>query len=75
MACREGIKMKLKKIEAGVYETLDGQYRIERAGSLGEWEDATTYVWTLSVWKFGQWDEIGEAQTRRELVNRVAQDA
>ena len=67
--------MKLKKIEAGVYETPDGQYRIERVGSVGEWEDTTTYVWTLSEWKFGQWDEIGEAQTRRELVTRVAQDA
>ena len=60
----------MKRIEAGVHETEDGRYQIERITAVGEWNDEET-LWVLNQHRHGIWEEIGEATTKRELVARI----
>jgi len=73
--------MKLKRIEAGVYEHPSGEYRVERIDSLGEaadWRNPNEWV-TTSVWvvterpadEAGEWHEIVERDTKRECVEEL----
>jgi hypothetical protein len=69
----------MKRIESGVYETDDGEYRVERVDSLGEgWSvtkqqyvETTTSVWVVTqrpVNPNGEWEEIQEFATKKEAV-------
>lgn len=66
----------MRKVEAGVYETHDGRYRVERVDSLGEW-DSTSSVWTVTGPRPGhpdaEWPELAEAPTKRDAVLRLRQ--
>lgn len=65
--------MRLRRVEAGVYETLDGRWRIERVDSLsedmtGRREYVTTSCWTITARGGNEWTEITERETKRECV-------
>lgn len=69
----------MKLIESGVYQTNDGQYRVERVDSLGEgWSvskqqyvETTSSVWVITqrpITPGGEWYEIGEFPTKKAAV-------
>ena len=64
----------MRKVEAGVYETLDARYRVERVDSFGEW-DATTSTWVITTnpgHPNVEWPEVGvERLTKRECVEAL----
>lgn len=72
----------MKRLESGVYETNDGQYRVERVDSLGEgWSaskqqfvETTTSVWVITqrpVNPRGEWEEIEEFATKKAAVDEL----
>jgi hypothetical protein len=72
----------MKRIESGVYQTNDGQYRVERVDSLGEgWSvkeqryvETTSSVWVITqrpVTPNGEWEELEEFPTKKEAVARL----
>ena len=66
---RTAATVKLRKVEAGVYETLDEAYQIQRNEGLDEWDVAKTF-WTVEkmspTGRSSQ--ELHEAPTKRECV-------
>lgn len=72
----------MKRISDGVYQTNDGQYRVERIDSLGEgWSvtrrqfvETTTSVWVITqrpVNPRGEWEEIEEFSTKKAAVENL----
>jgi hypothetical protein len=67
------MRVKLTKIEAGVYATADRRFQVERVGSVGEW-DTYTDCWIVAEYTDEDaaddfnGDELFEAGTKRECV-------
>jgi hypothetical protein len=72
----------MKRISSGVYQTNDGQYRVERIDSLGEgWSvkeqryvETTSSVWVITqrpVTPNSEWEELEEFRTKKEAVARL----
>lgn len=65
----------LKRLEAGLYETTDGRYRIDRVDS-DDGEGGVSSVWTVTVPPKSEkyrddnsmWAEIHETDTKRQCV-------
>lgn len=69
----------MRRLESGVYETDDRQYRIERIDSLGEgWSvtkqqyvETTSSVWVITqrpITPNGEWYELEEFKTKKEAM-------
>lgn len=50
--------IKLRRVEAGLYETQDGRYGIVRIESVGEWDDYSTDGWAITQ---ERWHGLGDA--------------
>ena len=63
------MSIRLRKVEAGVYETADGAYQVQRNVAMGEWDDAE-FFWTVEQMSpTGRSSkEVHEAATKRECV-------
>lgn len=66
---------RLRRIEAGVYETADGRYQIEKAETLTYDDDLErethSSLWVLNEKRDGIWQEISEGGSKRELTGRL----
>lgn len=75
--------LRMKKIEAGVYEDPSGAFRAERVDSITEyWSireqrfiEGTSSVWVVTERPNergeGEWLEIAERQTKRDCVRQI----
>jgi hypothetical protein len=66
--------LRLRKVEAGVYETADSAYQVQRNEGLDEWDVATAF-WTVEKMSpTGRSSkELHEAPTKRACVEWLAE--
>jgi hypothetical protein len=71
--------MRLRYIDAGLYETRDGRYGVVRVESMGEWDDVSQGGWSLVRGGAKDGVEFGEeyrtlADAREALEKLLAEE-